>query len=124
LAELNTRSRAYTARLWQVPFAYIGILGLVLAQWADKNPGPGFKAIILFYGGLIGLAVLIHMTALMEAIKRAVDNIKKVENSLGLEQTARYRPVWHGGPLFGMVVLALVSCFIAAGYYWHSALFP
>ena len=77
LSELNTRSRAYTAQLWQVPFAYIGILGVVLAQVADK--GAGTLAATLLCGGILGTAVIIHMTAMMEGVKRAVANIVKAK---------------------------------------------
>lgn len=120
LAELNVRARAYTSQLWQIPFAYIGIVGVALAQVADK--GPGVLAATFLCGGLFGTAVLIHMTAMLEGTKRAVAHILQVESGLGLEQTARYRPVWHIGPFIGIVLLAVVSSYIGAGYYWCQPL--
>jgi hypothetical protein len=32
LVELNNRGRQYGGQIWQVPFAYVGIVGVVLAR--------------------------------------------------------------------------------------------
>jgi TctA family transporter len=114
LAELNTRSRAYATQLWQVPFAYLGIIGVILTQVSDNSLNT--VAAFLF-SGLFGIAVLIHMTAMMDGVKRAVENIVKVEEELGLERTAKYSPAWHIGPFIAVVSLVAVSSFFAAGYF-------
>jgi hypothetical protein len=81
LAELNSRSRAYTTQLWQVPFAYMGILYVAIGGVLEKKPGA--LPIVFTAGGVIGLCVLIQMYALLEGSGRAVTNINDVEKATG-----------------------------------------
>ena len=37
LQVLNERSRWYSAELWQIPFAYLGLTALVIAQIATNE---------------------------------------------------------------------------------------
>jgi hypothetical protein len=112
LAELNARSRAYTAQVWQIPFAYLGIVGVVLAQVADK---PAIVVMIaLFSAAAFGLFVLIHLIAMTHGIRRAVENIVKVEGQLGLPATAQYR-FWSYIMPLAMVVTSISSACLIAG---------
>lgn len=115
LSELNIRSRAYTAQLWQIPFAYIGISVVVLDQVIAT---PEYFATALLLSGILGTAVLFHITAMLEGTKRAVANIRKVEGLLRLEPTAEYRPFWHIGPFITVTALFVASSYIAAVYFW------
>lgn len=119
LAELNARARSYNAQLWQEPFAYIGLVGVGLTQVLQQ--GPRLLSIAFFASGILGTAVLIHMTALVEGAKRAVENIKAVENLLGLPVSAKHRPVWHFGPFIVTTLLATLLFFGAAVSLWCQA---
>jgi hypothetical protein len=115
LTELNNRDCHYTSQSWQVPFAYVSIVGVVLAQVADKKAEVVFIASAC--GAAFGLFVLIHLTSLANGIGRAVTNICGVERALQLDQTAEYRPEWYIGPLILSVILTVVLCLCLA---WRS----
>ena len=87
LAELNSRSRWYSSQLWQVPFAYLGITGVVLAGLADKN---SILVLGLIAIGLFGICVSIHMYGMKDGEHRAVRNLQKIERELKLEPTVEY----------------------------------
>ena len=53
LTELNIRSRTYTTQIWQVPFAYLGILSIAVVQAAGKLPSL-LLALLLGSGGVRG----------------------------------------------------------------------
>lgn len=122
LAELNARARAYTKQSWQVPFAYLGIIGVLLVQLAEKKTETLATTAIFIAGAIFGIAVIIHIAAMLEGVSRAVTNIQKVEHQLGLEQTAEYKPVWHIGPLIFVVLLVVIYCSIAGGYFLCKAI--
>ena len=82
LAELNQRSHWYSAQLWQLPFAYLGITGVALASLDSATPRK--YAITCFAAGVLGLLVLIHMVAVRRLEKRAIAKLCDVEKELGL----------------------------------------
>ncbi|MGI0025455.1 MAG: hypothetical protein ACREA4_09985, partial [Nitrososphaera sp.] len=108
LVELNNRGRQYGGQIWQVPFAYVGIVGVVLAQVADKS--PRIICVVSMCGALFGVLVLLHLTSMANGARRAVLNIQDIEAKLRLKPTAEYRPFWYIGPLVGVVVLAVSVC--------------
>ena len=114
LTELNIRSRTYTAQIWQVPFAYLGILGVVVAQAAGK--APGLLAVLLGSGALVGIAIIFHVAAMLDGSRRAVENIRKIETALGLDETAQHKPFRYVGPIFAILLLAVVLCIFGTGY--------
>ena len=69
LAELNNRGRQYAGQIWQVPFAYVGIVGVVLAQVADKS-GQVIRVTSLC-GALFGFFVLVHLSGMANGLERA-----------------------------------------------------
>ena len=115
LAELNARSRAYTTQLWQVPFAYIGILSVAIGQVLDKK--PVVLPIVCLAGAVGGICVVIQMYALLEGSGRAVTNINDVERQLGLLETAQHKPYLHVIPLFLIVLLNVAGCVFGAFYF-------
>ncbi len=121
LAELNARSRAYTSQIWQVPFAYVGIVGVVLGQMADES--SRVLGSVMLGGGLFGIAVLVHMTAMVDGVKRAVSSIQEVEKKLTLETTARYKGGWYLWPFMYLVGLVMVGLLVVGGYLFHKG-FP
>lgn len=82
LAELNQRSHWYSAQLWQLPFAYLGITGVALASLDSATPKK--YAITCFAAGVLGLLVFIHMVAVRRLEKRAIAKLSEVEKELGL----------------------------------------
>jgi len=110
LAELNNRGRQYGAQSWQVPFAYVGILGVVLAQVADK--GTCVIRIASICGGLFGSLVLLHLLGMADGSKRAVKAIRDVEKKLYLTPTADFPAVKYVGPLVGIVGFAIAGCVV------------
>lgn len=81
LAELNQRSHWYSAQLWQLPFAYLGITGVALASLDSATPRK--YAITCFAAGVLGLLVFIHMLAVRRLEKRAIGKLSEVEKELG-----------------------------------------
>ena|SRR5438309_393361 len=121
LGELNERARAYTAQTWQVPFAYLGIVGVVLGQLGNKSAKPLTFITVLSSAAVFGIVVAIHMTAMCEGIRRAVNNIRDVEQRLGLDQTAEFRPLWHIVPLISVVAIAVVLCILGVFFFACSS---
>lgn len=70
LSELNNRSRWYTAQLWHIPFAYLGVLIIAIGQVVDKK--PLYLPHVLLLGAFFGVCVLCNMWGLLDGIKRAV----------------------------------------------------
>ena len=112
LAELNTRARHYGSQVWQIPFAYVGIVGVVVSQVADKSTGTIRAALI---GGFVfGILALVHLASMLDGNRRAVTHIRRVEQALTLRLTVEYRPIWYVGPLAGIVLVTAAACGIAA----------
>ena len=112
LAELNNRSRWYSSQLWQVPFAYLGIAGVVLAQLSDKP-----KAVFasgLFLAAIFGCLVYRHMSDMQDGVARAVVHLIKLEETLHLEPTVKL--MQYGRVVKIMVLLTAVVC-LSAGMY-------
>ncbi|MBU4480558.1 hypothetical protein KKG48_03925 [Patescibacteria group bacterium] len=113
LAELNSRSRWYSSQLWQVPFAYLGIAGVVLARLADKNSIFGLGLIAT---GLFGIFVSIHMYGMQNGERRAVRNLQKIEKELKLEPTAECKHKTYVLPLQIAMTLVIIVCLIVGAY--------
>src|SRR5688572_3280212 len=69
LTELNERGRQYGAQLWQIPFAYVGIVGAVMSQVGDK---PALLTPTLLGASIFGIPVLLHAVTMLEGNRRAV----------------------------------------------------
>jgi len=111
LSELNERSRWYAAQVWQVPFAYLGIVGLVITQVVDKHSDQLWLAFI--GAGVFGLFVLWHMRDLQDGVRRAVLNLQSLERGGGLITLAQYKPRYLR-PFFFVVGLAVIASFLAS----------
>lgn len=116
LAELNTRSRTYTAQIWQIPFAYIGIAGVVLAQLVDK-PAPMIRVALVSIA-VFGMLVFVHFTSMVNGVRRAVANIRETERLLHLRETAEYRFGWYILPLGLVIVLSTGAAVFGAYLLW------
>ncbi len=110
LSELNTRARWYSSQLWHVPFAYLGVTGVVLGNLGEKSSYQ--LSLGLLCAGIFGILVSIHLFGIMDGEKRAVNNLQKVERELRLESTVKYKP-FYVIPLVLSVMGATIFYFIA-----------
>ncbi|AUM14703.1 hypothetical protein [Ketobacter alkanivorans] len=115
LTELNNRSRWYSSQLWQLPFAYLGVTGLLFGGVAG---GELFEWLILcLVVFLSGPFVIEHMSNIADGERRAVKNLIAVEDKLGIPNTAQYKECYTT-PLHRLVKVVFVlsgfsSLFIA-----------
>jgi len=111
LSELNNRSRWYASQRWQVPFAYITITALAVANSGAK---PSIRlTCVLWASAIFGVCVILHWFAMLDGLSRAVRNLQSIERSLSLDVTARVKPSYVL-LLAVALVLATVSYAIAA----------
>ena len=87
LAELNSRTRTYTSQLWQVPFAYLATVGVVLTNLKKDDLTIGF-----FAAFALGALISWHVLAIERGRSRAVADLRRTEEDLGLVPTAEDRP--------------------------------
>ena len=87
LNQLNERSRWYGERRWQMPLAYLAIVGLV-ASTIDQPCGPA-SGFIYFLLGVSALLVVWSMNKLGLLEKGAVDKLAVAEFMLGIPITLR-----------------------------------
>jgi len=113
LTTLNERSRWYSSQLWQVPFAFLGIAGLLLGAVIDKE--NAVIGIILLCIGIFGITVILHISGISDGERRAVQNIEIVENKLHLEKTVLWKPIYWL-PLQVAVIAATISSIIIGFY--------
>ncbi len=123
LREANERSRRYSSRLWQIPLAFIGIVGVVVGgviKDIENSPltGPAFLAL-----GVLGIAVAIHILGMADGHKRAVLNIQIVEEQLQLKKTVIYKP-WYWRTFYIVVIVISVTSLLLGIYYVASGLLP
>ena len=108
LTEVNERGRQYGAQFWQIPFAYVGIVGGVLSQVADEDATVITRTLI--GASIFGIPALLHALTMLEGNRRAVREIERVERLLQLTPTVRYKPVSYALPLLGVVAFTIAVC--------------
>lgn len=114
LQQLNERSRWYTSQSWQVPFAYIGVTGVVLAGiWKDVNQESWVQSNSLFATAVLGVLVFWHLLGVQRNICRVITNIETIEGLLGLRRMSKNTFWWTTAPWFIMILLAVVASLIA-----------
>jgi len=111
LSELNGRIRAHMAAMWQMPFAYIGLVALSLSL-ADAHPRLLRQASVAL--ALVGIFALWAMAGWLEAAHRAVDHINMIEDGLALQRTAKKNPFMHAVPHMLVVVLGIIASLLIA----------
>lgn len=123
LVVLNERSRWYSAELWQVPFAYLGLTGIAIAQIVTEEKAHVYFPYVCMLSVLFGIFVLIHMCRVRDLEQKAVKKLKTVEDKLGFEKEegAESGEGWH--ILQFAVLFFVVIYFILALSYWckHAA---
>jgi len=112
LAELNNRSRWYSSELWQVPFAYLGLSGVVIAQVADK--ASEYLSLVFLVSAVFGVFVIWHMSRLRSSEQRAIKHLQETEKALNLSETAQAGKGWK---IFQVAVVVAVVAYAAAAIY-------
>ena len=107
--QLNQRARWYSAQMWYVPFAFVGIISLGIGKINDV-PKP-LKTFALLMLSFFSLAAFVHVTALKYYERRAVRGMQQIED-----------PVVSGGGsawYMSFVVYINIMLVIAAiGFLW------
>jgi hypothetical protein len=117
LTEMNNRGRWYSSELWQVPFAFLGVTGLIITQVADK--GIVFLGVAFGASALFGVFVLIHMFRIRTSEIRAIKHLQDTEEALHLPPTAKTR---GGVKIFqvAMIVATAAYTLTAVGLLWSA----
>jgi hypothetical protein len=115
LSETNARARFYATQIWQVPFAYIAVCG-VIAGVGDARD-PLWLAAVSRVCGAIGIPLVVYVLGLWYADLKAVDSILAVEKTLGLEVTVKHR--WYTTWPIMIVLFGVVLALLHFG--WWSA---
>jgi len=112
LTELNNRSRWYSKELWQIPFAYLGLTGLIIVQIAEKN----LKHLKLAFisAATFGVFVIIHMFKIRKNETRAVKHLQETEVELNLPPTAKSS---SGLMIFQIAVILVIIVYAFSGIY-------
>jgi hypothetical protein len=108
LVELNNRSRMYATRFWQLPFAYLGLVGIALALVVKENLKDIRPVTAVFF--FLGILVLWIMAGTYRAIDRSVEQLLKVEEALHLPKTAKRYRLIIDLPNFLMVLAVTFIC--------------
>lgn len=120
LQELNVRSRVYMTQAWQVPFAYVATVAVLLGALLNKGVSREVAAAGFFVAAVTGVVVGLHQRGVMNGSRRAVFNIQAVELALGLGRTSE----WVGPAVFGPItwliwIVAALSA-IAVPVIWQG----
>lgn len=110
LVEVHARAKLHADRLWQLPFSFIGVVGISfsLVEQGQADNRPIFWLFSLY--ALLGILVLFAMLGAIEAIMRALAQMIRIEKELGLVPTTRIRPVYQFAPYLAMAALGLIAC--------------
>lgn len=92
LSELNRRSHIYSTRLWQTPLAFFTVVGIVFGLAEGSMVSPEWSLTLV---GVLGVLLAGHMYGMRDGTKRAVENIQTTEASLGLAETAQWKPTLY-----------------------------
>lgn len=111
LVELNSRTRHYAARTWQLPLAYFGLIGVSLASIAEKHPSLWCGGLLTLAG--IGVFVSWHLLRILRALVQARKALQSIENMLDLPTTHSYIV---SRPFLLLSFLFVISFFIIAGW--------
>lgn len=82
MKHLHDRSRWYTAQLWQVPFAYLGLTALAIGNALKENVSRLALFLIVAASAAFGAFVLKHIGVLEKAEERAVKHLERIEEMI------------------------------------------
>ena len=102
----------YAQRFWQLPFAYISVVGIALAGAGKSDPKFILLGAITLC--LMGLLIFWIMVGIFQAIDKSVKVIIQTEGDLGLAISVKEHHLAIDLPNFALVLVGVVTCIIAA----------
>ncbi|MEM9555781.1 MAG: class I SAM-dependent methyltransferase [Acidobacteriota bacterium] len=122
LGQLNERVRMHASRLWQLPFAYVGVAVLLISSLSEIDH-RGVVGIACGLVAVLGVLVVWCMVGAYEGVARGARAIGEIERSVGLSQTAALAPdwlerfattkidrlSWHFIPYFSLAIVAALA---------------
>ena len=111
LSEVHIRARMHAERLWQLPFSYVGVVGvsaaLLKGGGGEQDLSPLFLLYIVF-----GILVSLAMISAFEGVLRALGHMIRIEGELGLVVTTEIKKIQILGPHLLLVVATLIASIV------------
>lgn len=99
---LQSRIEAYTARLWQLPFTYLGVFAVTVGFIDD---GIGVRSAHIFWAlSLVGVIVGLCMWGAADGYKRATRHLVQMENEIGYRVVTQFKTI-QTFPYFLLVLM-------------------
>lgn len=111
LSEVHDRAKLHAGRLWQLPFSYIGVVGLSLAIIEAESKTWLISWLFGLYT-VFGVLVFLAMLGAFEGTKRALQHMIRIEQELGLVVTTKVRVVYQFLPHFSLAIATLTTCLV------------
>lgn len=106
--QINQRSRWYSSQIWYIPFAFIGLTGIILGNIA-KFDSP-LKTTIYFILCFLSISVFVHVASLKYHERRSVSALKKLESEL-LNISGR-GTIWYMSFVNYIKMLTMISSYL------------
>lgn len=105
----------YATRFWQLPFAYLGIVGIA-TSWAVGKGGKDLHILSAVFF-LLGVLVFWIMIGTFIGIETSVKQLRQVEETLNLQVTAKRYRWWLDLPHFLFVLAVMAGAYYLWRYY-------
>ncbi len=113
--EVNAKSRWYASQTWQVPFAYIALVGLMAGSFKDDN-NLTTLGLALKVSAFLGIPIIIHLIAISIRIKDLVGDLNRIEEDLSLPSRSK-NIVWIHGSVIIFFIVSLIIFYLAGCYF-------
>ena len=113
LSEVHSRAKLHADRLWQLPFAFLGVVGLSTSLFDRQADSSAIFWLFVLYA-TFGLFVTGAMFGALEGVRRSLRHMIRIEQELSLETTTKVQYVWHFLPYFAMHLLVLCFAIVMA----------
>lgn len=110
-AEVQGRIKLHADRLWQLPFAFMSIVGISISI-IDKEGHPIRVAYLFSLYVALALVILWAMVGATEGTIRALRHMMRIEKALNLETTVSVGYKLQYLPYFVMHLLVLAFCIL------------
>ena len=117
--EVNARSRWYASQTWQVPFAYIALVGLMAGSFKGENDLIAL-GVALKTAALLGLFVVIHLIVISWRIRELVKDLNDIERALSLPARSK-NIIWIHGSMIMFLVASLIIFYMAGLHFANPA---
>ena len=109
MTEVHQRAKIHSDRLWQLPFAYLGVVGISVSL-AEKLPNTRLLFWLFLLYTAFGIVILFTMIGAMEGVRRALGHMIRIEQELRLQQSTQIQIVYQFLPYFVMAILIVLFC--------------